>query len=291
MNRRKIEGIVIVAAQKPYYGRMAYNLALSIRAAESAARIAVIHNGNGLAHLTDEHKKIFDRIIKIEDSITGVEAKLSVYEATPYEYNVYIDADNIWLPGKKISDLFKLFSKEVVFSGITEGQYTVGNPSNNFGNYVFWANPDDIAKSWKLKEGTVMYQWRSELFYFQKALVTRRMFSIAKKAFKEPKVDVSEFAKGVPDEFAFNVATALTGIKPHVENWQPSFWANVVPRNSSLKDISVNHWILSTGGNVFPKYVKTMYDNIIAVSSNKLRQQLSFPLLPKSYFLNERYKH
>src|SRR5678809_433727 len=97
-------GILIIATKHPYYGRMAFNLAASIRASEKECNICVLHSGRGLSHLTDAQKEIFNDVIEIKES-NGVGTKLWAIEYTPYDNTLIIDADNLWFK-KKPSELF-----------------------------------------------------------------------------------------------------------------------------------------------------------------------------------------
>jgi hypothetical protein len=118
INLKKPYGIVLVAVKHPYYGRMAYNFAASVRAVDFNFPVSVIWNGNALNHLTQDQLHVFDQMIECEE--TGLQAKLAIARLTPYETTLFSDADACWLPKRHPMELFNQF-KETEFLVITEG--------------------------------------------------------------------------------------------------------------------------------------------------------------------------
>lgn len=277
---------MIVAAGNSYYGRMAYNLALSIKAKESIP-IAVLHNGSSLAHLTRQQQGIFDEAVRIPDALTGLQAKLSMYKYCPFEETIYIDADNLWIPGKAPSQMFALFKKEVLFSGITEGIYYLSGENRPF-SYIFWADPEEIILKWNIKHP--FYAWRSEVLYFKKSELAEQLFQYALEVYENPRVDFDIFADTVPDELCINIAAARLHVAPHEFKWNPTYWPNTAGMITDMKKILNNYWILSTGGNSIPFYLSEMYNNFMQYTGNKMRMEY-FKLRPKTLFLTERFNY
>jgi hypothetical protein len=58
------KGILLIATGHANYGKLAYNLACSIKSVEDI-NIAVIYDGVGLSHLTDKQKFIFSELIPV----------------------------------------------------------------------------------------------------------------------------------------------------------------------------------------------------------------------------------
>lgn len=280
------KGILIVAAQNPFYGRMAFNLALTIKAIEPEMPVCVLHNGRGLGHLNDRQKAVFDTIIELPEEMKGVEAKLSICNYTPYERTLYIDADNLWLPKRKPSELFAELESEM-FTAITEGMFDVDKGINELSKaYTLWGDVQQIIEQYELTG--VLHQYRTEVMYFKKCPDVVQLFEDGKSIYKDPKVVFTSFANGVPDEFALNIAACKMGIKPHVYKWQPAYWYPLSGRMMPEATLYQKYWILSTGGNGVTPWVKKLYDNLVKVACKKLGFQFLFQLQPKRMSLTER---
>jgi len=100
-----LRGIMLVATGHPYYGNMAYNLAISIKSVEDIS-IAVVFTGASLSHLSASQVAIFDHKIEAPDDYrTGFGVKLHLDQLTPYDQTLCLDVDMLWL-SRKPSDLF-----------------------------------------------------------------------------------------------------------------------------------------------------------------------------------------
>jgi hypothetical protein len=280
------KGIIIVATGHPYYGRQAYNLAVSIKAVEDIP-VSVLFSGRALNHLSEQQLSYFDKIIEMEDTVPQSSgAKLWSYEYTPYKETLLLDADMLWLPKKKPSELFEEV-KDVEFTAITEGYHDGEDHGNPI--YFFWANVSEIREVYKVT-GTI-YQWRTEVMYFKKSAKVNKLFSQAKKIFLNPKLaSVKKFADGVPDELALNIAAAQQGVEPHVQKWQPAFWwklnNQIVPGLQQL----YSYYLASFGSNTASQPVKLMYNRIMKSAAHKLGVTHVFPLYSKREYLPERSK-
>ena len=275
------KGILIFALGHPYYGRYAFNLAMSIKAMEDIP-IAVVHDATSLTHLAEEQKAVFDHLIPCSLS-AGCGSKLHAYEYSPFQCTLLCDADMLWLPRKRPSELFTILDG-IAFTGITEG--STDAPSNH---YFFWANADEVKEKYGV---TKMYQWRTEVMYFERSDKVEAMFTDAIKIQAAPGLKyVKQFADGVPDEMSINIAAGIHDLHPHKPNWQPSYWAqmhaNRLPEPGTLYE---HYWLLSVGGNHSTDNVKQIYNNILKAQAPKLGLFHSFPLQSKYQFLPNRRK-
>lgn len=275
-----LNGIVIIATGHPYFGRMAYNLALSIQACEQT-RICIVHDGQALSHLSEIQLRVFtDNKVLPEDYRTGVQAKLHLDQLTPYEQTIYLDADMVWIGQRKPSELF-LELKGNNFTAITEGDSD--NPNNK---YYFWADPAEIKAVYKVQK---VYQWRSEVMYFEKGT---KLFKEARKlkpgnTLKSTKL----FGYALPDELFINIATALLGIIPHKYQWTPAYWmrmhGEMLPKPAELAN---QYYLLSAGSNYASSQMKKSYDTYMRYAANKTGTTHLFPLKSKKEWLPERQK-
>lgn len=276
------KGVLIFALGHPYYGRYSFNLAITIKAVENIP-IAVVHDSTSLSHLDEYQKVVFDHLIPC-DLKPGCGAKLHAYELSPFEKTLLLDADMLWLPQHKPSELFdQLQGKE--FTGITEG--STDNPSSH---YFFWAEIEEIREKYQIT-GTV-HQWRTEVMYFERSEKVEAMFTDAVKIHADHGLSkVKEFASGIPDELSVNIAAGKHGINPHVPNWQPSYWPqlfqNRLPEPGTLYR---QYYLLSAGGNVNTNNVMNLYNSIVKAQAPKVGLTHCFPLQSKYSFLTERRK-
>lgn len=281
----RIKGIILIATGAPFYGRMAYNLAVTIKSVEDFP-VTVLYNGQALSHLSGRQKTIFDNIVEIEtDSFA---AKLCLYDNTPYDQTLYLDADMVWLPNRKPSQLFAEL-ENVDFTSITEGwyDYETGEDKGNK-MYHYWCDVGEAKEKYKLSGK--YYQWRSEVIYFKKGSVARKLFKEAKEIYAKPKVVPGKFAGHIPDELAINIAACKLGIEPHVFKWLPAYWHRLHGEGKGLGEIAQNYYLMSVGGNYASGIMKDCYNRVCKAAHNKLGLQYLFTLQSKKAVLPERVK-
>lgn len=277
-----LKGILIFAIGHPYYGRYAFNLAVTIKAVENVP-IALVHNNSSISHLDESQRGIFDKLI-YADLKPNCSAKLHAYGLSPFEKTLVLDADMIWLPVHKPSELLDQLNG-VEFTAITEG--STDQPS---AHYFFWAEVDEIRQKFGIT-GTI-HQWRTEVMYFEKSEKVADMFEDAIRINNNHGLAyVKEFAEGIPDELSINIAAAKHEIQPHKLNWQPSYWPqmhqNTIPQADTLYR---EYYLLSAGGNYNTDNTKKLYNNIVKAQSPKLGLSFAYGLQSKHSFLTERRK-
>jgi len=272
------QGIILIATGHGNYGKMAYNLALTIKNVEPETQIAVIHDG--LDHLTEIQKEIFDFRIELPEGFRqGFGAKLHLDQLTPFEKTLFLDADMLWL-GKKPSELFAELNG-TGFTSITEGHSEAINYK-----YYFWADPQEIKDAYKVDK---VWQIRSEVMYFEKGT---KVFDKARSLKPEKKLKtIRKFGEHIPDELYFNIATAILGIDPHLPSWMPAYWARlhgeVMP---PLKDLHQSYYLLSFGSNAASPIMKKTYDTVMTVATYKLGLPYLFKLKSKKEWAPGRLK-
>lgn len=276
-------GIILLATGSAFYGRMAYNLAVTIKAVENIP-ITVLHNGRALSHLSERQLSIFDKIKEINTE--SFSAKLTLCDHSPYDRTLYFDADMAWLPNRKPSELFKEL-EAVTFTSITEGHYDL-DTSTCHGNkqYHYWCNALEAKMIHDLKGN--FYQWRSEVMYFTKEAAP--FFELCKEIYKNPQVTVKNFAGHTPDELAINIAACKMGIQPHLYKWKPAYWHRLHGEGKSLPEIMSKYYLMSVGGNFASSVMKTCYNNVCRAAHNKLGLQYIFHLQSKKSVMPERIK-
>ncbi len=108
------KGIIILATGHAFYGRMAYNACISIKATDKEFHVALVYDHSAISHLSHRQRAIFDFMIPVAE--TGFAGKLGLDLVTPFEETVFIDADTVWLPNKSPHALFESIP-ECAFTG------------------------------------------------------------------------------------------------------------------------------------------------------------------------------
>lgn len=291
----KETGILLLALGHPYYGRMAYNLAMSIKAVDPTVDITLVYTEGAIAHINQRNMFVFNNKMLYPDTEQPFGAKLNIYELSPYERTLYIDVDTLWVNKKSPSDLFEKL-KGIQFTGITEGFHDYSDPSksDHSKNYFFWADLEEVYKKY-LSNGESaeckLYQWRSEFIYFEKNEVNKSMFETMRQVYNDAHnlKTAKMFAGHIPDELAINITACVYKINPHVYKWKPTHWdrlnGGVMP---PIEELQSNYYVISCGSNANGGALKRVYDRVCAASAYKLKLQHVFPLISKKEMLINR---
>lgn len=287
MNR----GIILIACGHQYYGNYAFQLAVSIKSVSPETNISIIHSGNGLGHLTDGKRKIFDKIIKLEEedliggklnSVDYFRVKTLLYELSPYDTTLYLDSDMLWLPNKNITQLFEEF-KEVKFTMSNRGCSIISEAQENF---IQWAKSSEIKKEYGFTNEK-LYNLSSEFIYFKKDGSVERLFQTALEIFDSPKVKYQIFGDNQPDELCFCIAMMKEKLYPHKENFLPAYWEAFMRKRLQSKEMYEQYYLSSFGGAFQDKPIIEFYNNL-ANYYMRQRKENYFPLKSKREWLKTR---
>ena len=276
------EGIILLASEHALYGRLAYNMCMSIKAVDKDFPVALVHDGLAVNHLSDTQRRLFDKLIGM-DCPGAFGAKLYLDQLTPFDKTLYLDVDMAWLPKYSPRDLIRSL-KDTDFASITEGSTEDPSPK-----YYFWADIEEIKRVYSVEK---MYQWRSEVMFFQKSERVTKMFERARSVYENHQLTTIHFFGGhIPDELAINIATAIEGIEPHVYKWTPAYWPRLHGEHiTSLEALYTKYYALSCGSNVVSSNTKKLYDRIIKAAAYKLKQPYLFPMVNKRDVIKSRQK-
>jgi hypothetical protein len=283
------KGILIYAIGHANYYRMAENLAASLIVNGTK------ENGISIALICDDESKVrqkdlfndfiildADKFI-VNDKIVFNNATVLVYDLSPYDVTMKLDADMIWIAGRSVAALFdELNDVDITFSNRGYGW--------DKGNSV-WADEDAIKTAYKLTGEERLYKIYGEFLYFKKAAAIKKYFDTVVKIYNKKKIKTKEFANGnFTDELAFQIACMQTEIYPHQDNFTPIYngflgYKNLVRKYPyELKEF----YGYSIGGNVTDAFTKNNY-NILAKSYfAKLGLSNPYQVVDKRKFLPER---
>lgn len=286
----KKSGVAIVAIGHPYYGRMAFNLAKTIKAVDNNCPIQLITNGNALNHVSKKELFVFDYITDTEIT-NGFECKLHIDLLSEFENTLLLDADCVWVNAKSPIYHIEMLEKSCNFTGITEGMHNFDNQLlNDINNkYYFWADLAEMQQKYDLSG--VIYQWRTECMYLKQCEQVKDLFETARYVYANANqlTSIKMFAHNVPDELAFNISACVHKMHPHKYKWRPSFWHRLYGETApQIDELKEQYLILSCGSNTNTGNVKKIYDRIVKAASYKLGLQHVFQLINKREMMPSR---
>jgi hypothetical protein len=286
-------GISIIALGHNYYGQLAFNLALSLKANDPLIKIALLHDTGAISTLKPWHTVFFDKMIQlpeetyIQDEIRQYQkAKLYVDKYTPFDYTIYLDADTLWIPGRRASWMFgecMCFD----FSIQTNAIYNVETKKISSNRYLFWGNPEEICNYYNIKTG-VLPQTMSTFFYFNKQDPgVQKLFIKMREIYADPKAPCKQWANGKPDEFCFNVACATENCIPPLLHYRPIYFSeteDVKPKEEIFKYF----WAITNGGNKTRPAIIDIYNQLLNQYCKQMKVPDRFYHIDKKDILIER---
>lgn len=283
-------GVVIVAIGHPFYGRMVFNLAKTIKAVDRTCPIQIICDGTALDHVSSRETWVFDHVTYTNDQ-NGFKIKLHVDELSVFDEFILMDADCAWVSNKSPIELIKALAIAHEFSAITEGMHNYDQPaaSDYSKKYLFWADLAEMQQQYDLSG--VMYQWRTEFMFVKKGELVSDLFGSARYVYAHAHALTSMklFANHVPDELAINIAACVHGVHPHTYKWQPTFWHRIAGENGlQIEELQAKYYALSCGSNVTSSQAKRLYDRIVKAASGRLGLGHVFPMIDKRQMMPHR---
>jgi hypothetical protein len=277
------KGIIIIATKSHIYGKMAYNLTLTIKATGTTIPVCLIHDSAAIAHLRDEELVIFDDKIKSDWDWNKI--RFNVDKLSPYDQTLQLDADMLWLYKDPVELFDKYADEELLVTN--EGYYDIESKETNLtGNYIWLADLQETIKLYDLKGK--LYQMRWEMLLFKKTDNVRKMMKKAEAIRKNPKLETWKFEGQTVDEFCFYVACNIFGLDQKKTPFIPSFWCRT--RNNPYPGQLNRDGYYAVGfGGIFasPGY-RDMYDTLMGNACAKMGLPYKFKLQSKSNHITSR---
>lgn len=290
---KKTRGILLMALNHPYYGDMAFNLAMSLKYTAPELPITLITDARGFQYMDGKKQSMFDTILKCPDQYTDfrgrksyIKPKVYLNHFTPYDKTIFLDADMIMTPRKTIMDLFDECSGKS-FTMQNRGCLDLSQPSDPNANFMIWATTGQIMDAYGLTAGR-LYNLSSELIYWEKGEQSEKVFETAQQLFESPKVRHIDFDGGVPDELPFTMSMILNNTYPHKDVWRPIFWEAFDKIQPQEKEINEKYYGVSLGGNIVLKYTRKIYKNLVTFYGNHHGVTTHSPIRDKRQFLTDR---
>jgi hypothetical protein len=280
------KGILIVACGHAYYGQMALNLALSLRFT-SKLPIALAYTKSAITHISG-HLDKFDKLIEVPEKyytkkgdIQYIKVKTHLYNLTPFDETLYLDADMIWLPKKSVDLVFNELKNENL---VIQCRGSVPLDSENLNGKSFWCDLKDYKEAYKAEN---FYSLSSEFIYFKKCKEVAKFFSDSVKIYENLKMKHTMFGGGIPDELVFNISMFQNDIKPYKNFYTPIYWEQAERKNLTPAKMHQDYYGYSVGGKLSSKTEKNFYDNLSKFYGTQFNVH-HFKLKDKMSYLPER---
>ncbi len=288
-------GILLIALGHPNYGRMALNLAVSLKVTDPDVKIALAFAGESLEHIQQYPIiEYFDRLIPVspeaytrDGKTEWIKAKTWMYELSPWDETLFLDVDMIWHPVIKASEVFDWFKKvDVTFQN---RGYLDLSGKNLDPKYSMWADVNQVKAAYGFKKGKY-YQLHSEFVFFRKGEKVKQLFDDARHEYDNLKVDSFVFGGAIPDELPFGIAMIKNNLYPHKANFTPVYWEVTEKQNlhREPKRLYQEFVAYSTGGSFHKSTMKDFYNTLAQFYFNKAGLQYPYKLTDKRAYLPER---
>lgn len=208
-------GVVIYSFKKPAYGKLAWNLAVSIKANNPGLPVAVLVWGNAMNHLEEWRRAYFDHIITMSDTdlleggkFMPGKAKLSGYKYLPFDENIIIDADSICIAN--LDGIWNRCTGNIHSQSV--GRFTAADESWT----CQWLSLPHLRETYALPEGYTLVEINSSFMYVKKSEEAEKFYAQALANYYTGKdhPKLRKWGGGFPDELGFNIAFAQSGIDP-----------------------------------------------------------------------------
>jgi len=290
------QGIVLIALGHPYYGQMAYNLALTLRYKNPSIAIAVVHDRSALSHLDEKRLSIFDKFIVVTDpkywtvdgKLNYAYSKLFLDKLTPFDETIFLDVDTAWCGN---DDVLSLFSKCAKHDFVIKNRncYDFKTKTTNDGDPLwFWVDENEVGKAYGIKSGK-MYSVHAEFIYFKKGDKATAIFETAIQVANDVKVEsgLKWANQNNCDEVPLSISLLLNKVSIPA-GFNPLHWHQYDGQFMSRTEMMDTYYLISSGGNTFPGSLKSFYNDLVQYAAQSLNMPDAYKHRDKKLFLQER---
>lgn len=280
------KGIVILVLGHAYWGRWAYNLAMSLKYTCPEIKISLLYAENGISQIAD--RSLFDKLIRVPERYYTngkyLKAKTALDKLTPYKETLCLDADTLWMPRRSVMDLFGELNVDFTMAN----RSFIGLDDDMPDAFGVWASPNHIKEVFKFKEGK-FYNLSSEMIYFKKTPKVGKLFADAFKIFDDQRINLNKFFyDGMPDELPFTISMIKNNLYPHADNYKPFYWEAAEHRQLKGAEL-YNYYAYSMGGHIAHPIMKKTYDNLVQFYCKQFNQRHPFFWIDKRSWVSGRH--
>lgn len=219
-----MNGILLLAAGNEMYAKMAVVCAASIKKKNPEIPIAILHSKKILDKLSKRQRDLFDQTIEVDihkrgANYTVMEIKTRLYELSPFDNTLFLDADTIVCPSSSIAlyfDELKYLDFVPFNSGYNDDKVETDE------SYPVWAMPEALRKIYGIGSDIKIPRINSGFLSFRKTKKAKQIFELANQVFHD-KNKFQEWRGEKPDEVCFNVACAVLDYELHQYPFEPVF--------------------------------------------------------------------
>lgn len=267
------QGVLIVALGHNNYGRMALNLAASIRYLDKRISIHLVYTESAVVNI-EKYLHVFTSkeicnpaYSQYKGKTAYIKSKVHIYDLSPFDKTLFLDADTIWLPcNKKASEVMdELSGVELAIAnkGFFDFEHSAPDPS-----YSQWVAMEEVRAAYNFSKGKY-YSLHSEFIYFEKCDNNVAYFQKVKDVFENPIVSPVTFAGAIPDEVAYSIASILCNHYPHQDNYLPVYWQPREKKKTAYSRIHEQYYLLSIGGKMLTDSTVHEYDRLARAYASK----------------------
>jgi hypothetical protein len=291
-NSKLSRGILLIGLGHPQYGNMAANLASSIRFMDKDVKIHLVHTAGSITHFSHKHRALFSSMQECPPEYytkngknVYLKAKTCVYELSPYDQTLFLDADMIWFSDRTHKNASRILDElqDVSLTFQNRG-YCDLRDENLKEDFIYWCNIKEVKDKYFADGFTEnngrFYHLHSEFIYFNRSEANRKFFALAREIFDKPKVKAADFDGDIPDELAFDIAVALTGCNPHQDFFLPIHWYATEGPFDAGKHVS-KYYGISIGGNKLAPAILKKYMGLAKFYASKMGLPHAFSIYPK----------
>lgn len=249
-------GVLLLALGSPAYGKLAHNLALTMRHSDPSVRVCLGWAGSALDALDDGDRLVFDELRRVPDECYQtpagpkyLRAKLHMDEVSPFERTLFVDADTVWFDRPVTA-----FCDDLRGVSFTSQNLGLVRPTN--GDYYF-ARVSEACAAHGVTGG--FSKVNSCLVYFERGDVSSEVFKLARAVHDSPGVQVRPYYGEASDELALSLACSKLHAHPHEAGWTPLYFnylSGKVPGHDKVAGMQAAFVGLTmTRGHVTPRLV------------------------------------
>jgi hypothetical protein len=240
--------VVLMAFGKPAYGKMAFNLALTIKHFSPDLAIRLIYEPNALSGVHPSKRWVFNSLVEIEQAdlyengkFNPGKAKTRIYKYLVADESIYLDVDA--LCNKPLEPLFDLCTSYYHTQVVGKQKPSQGRDFPE----MQWAYLDDIVNHYGISEDTTVYATNSSFAYIKKGKEAEKLFKQIQENIDNPLPKLRlAWGGSFPDELALNVALGQVKHDPSLPV-QPVYfqYGGAVSNFTALRE---NHFIMGYYG-------------------------------------------
>ena len=235
------KGILTIASGDYNYGAYACNLAASIKCNDPDVKLAVITDG-AASDAIHERAKLFDQILAAPKE-EPLKLKLMIDKMTPFEHTVFLDADTIVIPGKKLKRLFHDSDLQIG----TRDRFKLSDRFDSEGKCrMQWLPHLDITSLECMSEDPWFYNLSSEVMSLRKSTLVDAIFEEALYWYDNPPKGFTRFGQNIPDEMPLQLSIVRNDIQMECP-WLPSCWRSRKHTNA-IQLMQSDYILYSMGG-------------------------------------------